>query len=79
MKVLNIDYIKLFIFIFLIFFLILLDETNHLKNEINNIKELLTNNLLSSNNSNIIQFFFNKQNSFCNNFYNYYNELFEKK
>lgn len=79
MKVLNIDYIKLFIFIFLIFFLIRLDETNHLKNEINNIKELLTNNLLSSNNSNIIQFFFNKQNSFCNNFYNYYNELFEKK
>ena len=63
MKVLNIDYI--------------------------NIKELLISNLLDSNdssknyifhnNSNIIQSYFTKQNSFCNNFYKYYNELIEKK
>jgi FkbM family methyltransferase len=64
-------------------------EMNHFKNEINNIKELLISNLLDSNdspknyifhnNSNIIQSYFTKQNSFCNNFYNYYNELIENK
>lgn len=80
-------YTKFFIIIFLIILLFLMQKMNILKVKIKNENELFRNNPFNSNDllnlfiskKNIIQPYIIKQKLFCNNFYYYYNEIFEKK
>ena len=92
MKPLNGYYIKFLIFIFFIFQLFLMYDINIFKFEIKNIKELLSSNLFNSNNhllksnsnfffennNNVIQYYI-RQKLFCNNYFNYFNQIFEDK
>ena len=83
MKLLNDYYIKLFISIFLIIQIFIINQINISKNKIKNV-ELFNNNLFTiynffENDNYTIQSYFEKQKKYCNNFLLYYNELFENK